>query len=108
MARTAPDAAAAQLRSLCLGKEDEQGVARLLVALRFFRWRIHRRHAFQVVQAQLRLFLDAHEDVLASRPDLASAARACAEAMDASWSRLQSLLHSNLCMVQLLTGVQNL
>ena len=100
LASMAPGALNAELRSLCSGPDDEEGVALLGAALSFFdRELAAGRRRFELCHAHLNLLLLAHQGTIGAVPALATLCGRVASSARGDATRLQGLLDRALSVV---------
>lgn len=103
-ALSAPDCEVA-FRELSQGAHDERGLRYLTLALAWLEHRLRLRQAFQVVQAQIALFLTLHGDQLAREKSCAPLLERLQHVQRESWEHLHALLQGNMSLVQLFSGL---
>lgn len=74
--------------------------------LLWVRRHVEQQHSFQFVQALLEVLLRVHADAIVTVPRLRSAAVDLATLQKKTWSKLQTLLHQNLCLIKHFSGQQ--
>ncbi|RYG53325.1 hypothetical protein EON66_08700, partial [archaeon] len=104
LASLQPAAVDVEVRSLCLNKDDEDGVRLLQHALLYFAHELRAGRRFDLTQAQLQLLLQIYQDVVVSCPQLQPAAAACRRAQEGDALRLSSMLDQGLCLVATFLG----
>ena len=98
-----------QIRGLCTGVEDTEGVQLLKHACDFFAWQLATRQRFELCQAHMNLLLKVHAEVLASAAHRATFAKRLETLRDlqkTAWTTLQGLLQHTGCLVQYLGELQ--
>lgn len=71
-------------------------------ALSFFTWRLQSERDFELAQAQLRVFLNEHAELIMKEPALQHGASKCLRALDSSWLRCEDTLSKVLFLCQYL------
>lgn len=104
MCRLAPSAADLELRSLCLGPEDEDGAGLLAAALSYIAFQLAAGTAFDVTEAHLQLLLQLYQETIAALPGLRRAAAAVKASHEARAGRLRLLMDQTLSLVGALLG----
>jgi U3 small nucleolar RNA-associated protein 21 len=98
-----------EVRSLCLGPEDPDGVALLAALLRYLRWAVggggeggegEASPSFDLAQAHLALVLAVYGDLVASIGPLREEAGRVRVAQKAGSTRLRSLIDGALCLTR--------
>ena len=100
-----PPAVDLELRALCSGPQDEEGIALLGSLFAWFTQRFLTGTDFEVLEAYLHRTLLLHSDTALSQPSLLPVTRAVAEAHSVGTGRLRELVQSNLCMLKLLANI---
>ncbi len=96
-----PPALDLELRALCTGVEDEEGISLLARLLKWILQRLRGGSDFEVLEAYLHRIIEIYADVVIASADLSSIARRVAEVHQASASKLQDLVQSNLCLLKM-------
>ena len=74
--------------------------------LRMFIAQLESRRNFEVVQAYLRLFLNIHSDsLIRNGAEMADALEKLIAVQKETWTGLEGLIHTNLCMINYTTGI---
>ena len=94
-----PSAVDVELRSLCLGPGDADGMAVLGRLLGYFAVRVGSGRQFELTQAQLALTLQLFAETIAGDEALREAAGRIQSALDTHCARLSGLLDAGLCML---------
>eukprot|EP01117_Protostelium_nocturnum_P019111 TRINITY_DN8190_c1_g1_i1.p1 TRINITY_DN8190_c1_g1~~TRINITY_DN8190_c1_g1_i1.p1 ORF type:complete len:968 (-),score=223.23 TRINITY_DN8190_c1_g1_i1:41-2944(-) len=74
--------------------------------LELFKFQLEKNSDFELVQAFLHVFLKHHSEFIASNQEIQNLAQQLLECQRKHWSRLQSLMDQNLCLVKFFSGIQ--
>ena len=100
-----PPAVDLELRALCTGPDDDEGVVLLGTLLAWFTQRLRIGTDFEILEAYLHRALLIHGSTVMNQPRLLPVASTVAEAHSAGASKLRELVQSNLCMLKLLANI---
>lgn len=100
-----PPAVDLELRALCSGQEDEEGVALLGALLVWFTQRLRIGTDFEILEAYLHRTLLIHGSAVMDHPKLLPVASMVAQAHSSGAGKLRELVQSNLCMLKLLANI---
>jgi U3 small nucleolar RNA-associated protein 21 len=78
----------------------------LKLILEMFNIYIDNNKDFELIQSYLKLFLKYHLDNIIHNPELVSMIKELKKKEKEKWRKLQSLFHSNLCLIHYLSGIQ--
>ena len=98
-----PSALDLELRAL----SADDGGTELRLMLTFLRAMLEGRRDLELVQATLSVLLKIHAETLAAQPALLAPLRALLAAQQAGWGELQTLLHTDLCLLSHLCRTQS-
>ena len=98
-----PSALDLELRSL----SADDGGTELRLMLTFLRAQLEGRRDLELMQATLSVLLKIHAETLAAQPALLAPLRALHAAQQAGWGELQTLLHTDLCLLSHLCRTQS-
>eukprot|EP00026_Physarum_polycephalum_P000231 Phypoly_transcript_00231.p1 GENE.Phypoly_transcript_00231~~Phypoly_transcript_00231.p1 ORF type:complete len:947 (+),score=145.37 Phypoly_transcript_00231:28-2841(+) len=73
--------------------------------LKFFRHELKTNYRFELVQAYMNRFLKIHNDVLTKR-EVSVPLEKLLQTQQASWQRIESIFHSNLCLVNYFSNLR--
>jgi U3 small nucleolar RNA-associated protein 21 len=97
-----PSAIDFEIRSLSLENDYHE----LKMIIKFLVTELKANTFFEIVQAVMSVFLKVHADVLAQDEQLVGLSRELKEHQEASWNKLQSLFHQNLCLITYFSNIQ--
>lgn len=100
-----PPAVDLELRALCSGPDDEDGITLLGSLLAWFTQRLRAGTDFEVLEAYLHRALLLHGDTVLGHSSLLPVALMVAVAHKSGASKLRELVQSNLCMLKLLANI---
>jgi U3 small nucleolar RNA-associated protein 21 len=91
-----------EIRSL--SQEDDCNEFKMV--MKFILAAIRTNASFEVIESILNVFLKVHGDVVAREASLQELAKEIRREQSQSWSRLQDLMHQNLCLISYFSNLQ--
>lgn len=94
----------AEVRSLCLGEEDEQGIAALHALLHFIQLTLSTGQDFDLTHAYLQLALQVYQDIIAAVPDMQPVLAKLHSHTSTGSAGVNDVLERCLCMISSFLG----
>ena len=96
-----PPALDLELRALCTGPEDHEGLFLLMRMLVWLLQRLKKGSDFEVLEAYLHRTLEVYADVIIQSKELLPVARRVGDVHRENASKLRDLVQSNVCLLKM-------